>query len=63
MIPMLSSLEAVAERLIDRTAVAVTPGITFGQNGRGYLRLSFAVPQEQLERGINLMLENLATID
>ena len=54
---------SVAERLIDRTAVAVTPGITFGQSGRGYLRLSFAVPQEQLERGINLMLENLTTID
>ena len=54
---------SVAERLIDQAGVAVTPGITFGQSGCGHLRLSFAVSREQLERGINLMLESLATME
>lgn len=53
---------AVTEELLDRTGVVVTPGIAFGQSGSGHLRLSFAVAQEQLERGINLMLESLPTI-
>ena len=52
---------AVTEELLDRTGVAVTPGSTFGPKGRGYLRLSFAVPRDKLERGINLILENLAS--
>ena len=34
-------------------AVAVTPGIDFGQHGEGYLRFSYATSMENIEEGMN----------
>ncbi len=41
-----------AERLLDETGVVVTPGIGYGQNGEGYVRLSLTVPDDRLDEGI-----------
>ncbi len=50
---------AVTEELLDKTGVAVTPGITFGPRGGGHLRLSYATSLENLEKGIKAILEVL----
>jgi aspartate aminotransferase/aminotransferase len=42
---------AVAERLLEETRVATAPGETFGRQGAGLLRLSFAAPAALLEEG------------
>jgi aminotransferase len=40
------------ERLLDEHRVALAPGEGFGARGAGYARLSLAVTDEQLERGL-----------
>lgn len=39
--------------ILDKVKVAVTPGIDFGRNGEGYLRLSYANSLENIKEGIN----------
>lgn len=46
---------AVADVLLRRAGVAVVPGIGFGPAGEGYVRMSYAAPQEKLD----LALERL----
>ncbi len=46
-----SSIE-FAERLLDETGVVVTPGVGYGKQGEGYVRLSLTVPDERLEEGV-----------
>lgn len=40
-----------ADRLLDASCVAVTPGVAFGEAGEGYVRLSFANSDEMLADG------------
>jgi aspartate/methionine/tyrosine aminotransferase len=42
----------VAKFLVREHKVALVPGSIFGDNGEGYLRLSFAASAEQLEEGL-----------
>jgi len=42
-----------AERLLVEHRVAVAPGEGFGDRGRGWARLSLAVADETLERGLD----------
>jgi len=44
-----------ATRLLDEAGVVVTPGIGYGPNGEGYVRLSLTVPDERLEEGVRRM--------
>lgn len=46
-----NSLE-FAKRLLLEAGVAVTPGIDFGKNGEGYIRISFANSMENLEKAV-----------
>lgn len=39
--------------ILDKVKVAVTPGIDFGRNGEGYLRLSYANSLENIKEGIS----------
>ena len=39
--------------LLDQVGVAVTPGIGYGQNGEGYVRLSLTVPDASLVKGLS----------
>jgi LL-diaminopimelate aminotransferase len=41
-----------AERLLEECAIVVTPGIGYGRNGEGYVRLSLTVPDERLDEGL-----------
>jgi aspartate aminotransferase len=47
----LSSSE-VAVRLLQDAAVAVTPGIAFGDAGDGHIRLSFATSDDLLDEAV-----------
>ena len=42
--------------LLDKTGVAVTPGLGYGSAGEGYIRLSFTLPDDRLEEGIRRLL-------
>lgn len=44
-------------QLIDKTGVATTPGLAFGENWDDHFRLSYAVDQSTLERGLDLISE------
>ncbi len=41
-----------AERLLEDLAVVVTPGIGYGEQGEGYVRLSLTTPDDRLEEGL-----------
>jgi aspartate aminotransferase/aminotransferase len=43
---------AIADYLLDRGGVAVVPGTTFGQNGEGCFRISFATSYEECREGM-----------
>jgi LL-diaminopimelate aminotransferase len=43
-------------KLLDEAGIAVTPGIGYGKEGEGYIRLSLTIPDERLEQGINRLL-------
>ncbi|MEK4306685.1 aminotransferase class I/II-fold pyridoxal phosphate-dependent enzyme [Oceanobacillus sp. FSL K6-0251] len=46
------SSECFAIKLLKNAGVAVVPGSAFGSMGEGYLRLSFACGEEELEKAI-----------
>ncbi len=39
--------------ILEKVHVGVTPGIDFGQNGEGYIRLSYANSMENIKEGMN----------
>jgi aminotransferase len=43
------------KRLLKEGRVSTTPGIAFGPNGQGYLRLSFCVPHEMIHKAFDRM--------
>ncbi len=44
---------AYAERLLEECAVVVTPGVSYGRNGEGYVRLSLTVPDDKLDEAVS----------
>jgi len=46
-----------AYEILEKAQVAVTPGIDFGQNCEGYIRLSYANSMENIKEGLD-RLEN-----
>jgi LL-diaminopimelate aminotransferase len=51
-----TSVEFTAE-LLDKTNVAVTPGVGYGNGGEGYIRLSLTLPDERLDEGVSRLLK------
>ncbi len=49
--------QEIADRLLQETGVAVVPGAAFGQQGEGFLRLSIAAAEGEIEAGFRLLLE------
>lgn len=49
--------EDFAVKLLEEKGVALTPGTAFGSNGEGFVRLSLATAKEELNRGIDRLLE------
>lgn len=40
------------ERLLEEVSVAVTPGVGYGRQGEGYIRLSLTIPDQRMETGL-----------
>ncbi len=51
--------EEVAELLLKKAKVAVTPGIAFGSSGKNYIRISYAASMERLAEAVARMKEAL----
>jgi LL-diaminopimelate aminotransferase len=47
-----TSVEFTAD-LLEQVGVAVTPGVGYGQNGEGYVRLSLTIPDASLVKGLS----------
>ena len=50
----LGSLE-LADRLLNEAHVALIAGDSFGDNGKGYLRLSYAASQPEIDEALSRM--------
>jgi len=50
-----TSVQYAAE-LLDKIAVAVTPGIGYGRSGEGYVRLSITQPDDRFNEGVRRLL-------
>ncbi|MDD4986810.1 MAG: aminotransferase class I/II-fold pyridoxal phosphate-dependent enzyme, partial [Dehalococcoidales bacterium] len=51
-----TSLE-FANDLLEKVGVVVTPGIGYGQNGEGYIRLSLTISDANLVKGLSRLAE------
>jgi aspartate/methionine/tyrosine aminotransferase len=51
----------LAQRLLDEAYVALVPGESFGENGKGYLRLSYAASPADIEEALARMALFLVT--
>jgi aspartate aminotransferase len=52
----------LADYLLQEAGVAVLPGTSFGRNGEGYLRLSYANSMDNIEKALERMAEALARL-
>jgi aspartate/methionine/tyrosine aminotransferase len=52
----------LADYLLNEAGVAVLPGTSFGRNGEGYLRLSYANSMENLEKALARMADALSAL-
>ncbi|MEN6392492.1 MAG: aminotransferase class I/II-fold pyridoxal phosphate-dependent enzyme, partial [Anaerolineaceae bacterium] len=43
---------AFCEKLLEEAHVSVTPGVVFGRQGEGYIRIAITSPKEQIEKAI-----------
>lgn len=46
---------AFCKRLLKQAKVSTTPGVAFGPTGEGHLRLSFCVPEDEINRAFDRM--------
>ena len=46
-----------AERVLEQAGVIVTPGVGYGKNGEGYIRLSLTVPDARIDEAIKRLRE------
>jgi aspartate aminotransferase len=51
----------LTHRLLEEAYVALVPGESFGANGRGYLRLSYAASMADIEEALGRMALFLVT--
>lgn len=52
----------LADYLLDKAGVAVLPGTSFGRNGEGHLRLSYANSADNIRRALERMADALAAL-
>jgi aspartate/methionine/tyrosine aminotransferase len=43
------------ETLLERTSIASVPGVVFGPEGEGHLRMSFSIAMETLEEAVGAL--------
>ena len=49
------SSQEVASSLLEHALVTTVPGIEFGRSGEGFLRISFAIKEAQIEEALKRM--------
>ncbi len=47
----------LAADLLDKVGIVVTPGVGYGENGEGYIRLSLTIPDADLAKGLSKLAE------
>ena len=47
------SSSSFAARLLDDTAIVVTPGSSYGDHGEGFIRLSLTTPDEMIDKALD----------
>ncbi|NNC27469.1 transcriptional regulator, partial [Salinisphaera sp. USBA-960] len=47
---------------IDREKVAIMPGFTYGEEGRGFLRLNVGCPRSKVEAGMDKLISGLRCV-
>ena len=50
----------LAFEILEKAGVGVTPGIDFGQNAEGYIRLSYANSLENIKEGLRRLEDFLS---
>ena len=45
-------VDALQKALIEQEKVAIMPGYTYGEEGRGFVRLNAGCPRSKLEKGV-----------
>lgn len=53
---------ALQQALIEREKVAIMPGFTYGEEGRGFLRLNVGCPRSKLEAGMDKLIAGLRLV-
>lgn len=53
---------ALQEALIHQQKVAIMPGYTYGEEGRGFVRLNAGCPRSKLEKGVQGLINAIRTI-
>jgi LL-diaminopimelate aminotransferase len=51
------SSAGLAEELLEKWCIVITPGVGYGVHGEGYVRLSLTLPDIQLEKGLHKLIE------
>jgi len=54
-------VQALADALLDEAGIACLPGTSFGEQGEGYLRFSYANSAENLREALRRFDDYLAT--
>jgi LL-diaminopimelate aminotransferase len=54
-VPKPYTSQQFAEKLLMEAGIIVTPGIAFGENGEGYIRISLSVSSERLDEAVERM--------
>jgi aspartate/methionine/tyrosine aminotransferase len=52
----MSSLE-ICERILDQAGVGLVPGSAFGSQGEGFVRMTIATSDEEVETGFRKIVE------
>ncbi|MEA1951593.1 MAG: aminotransferase class I/II-fold pyridoxal phosphate-dependent enzyme, partial [Planctomycetota bacterium] len=55
--------DELADYLLEEAGVALLSGTSFGANGEGYLRLSYANSVDNIQKALGRMAEALAALD
>ena len=53
---------ALQDALIHQQKVAIMPGYTYGEEGRGFVRLNAGCPRSKLEKGVQGLINAIRTI-
>jgi LL-diaminopimelate aminotransferase len=61
-VPQGQTATAFALELLERAAVAVTPGTNFGPGGEGYVRISLTAPDARIDEAVGRMEATVAAV-